>query len=226
MESASTYNLWHMPQVQLWHRGRQRYRSNRWKCYSICPLGGSLPNKDFEKLYLQRRLAGRQRHSDNYCCIRLMVGLHHERYCLVQLKIMVSVMLCNFQDYLIDGPDAIKIVRNHFWQIKTKLDDNVAYVASHGIKGLIRAVKNAQTGRSFWKSTEQKLILKYRSEWNVKTRWSFQKSQRYLFPSIISPYWPPTFETYIVFSTRPNFWKLDSKICFESGRSILAESVN
>ena len=43
-----------------------------------------------------------------------MVGFHHERYYLVQLNIMVCVMLCNFQDQ-VDRPDAIKMVRNHFF---------------------------------------------------------------------------------------------------------------
>ena len=144
MESALTYNLWHMLQVPLSRRGRQKYRSNRWKYCSICPLGGSLPNKDFEKLYPQRRLVGKQRHSDNYYCIRLMVGLHHERYCLVPLNIMVCVMLCNFQDQ-VDRPDAIKMVRNHFLTDQNQTW-NIAYVASHGTEDPIST--DVKSGRS------------------------------------------------------------------------------
>ena len=104
MESALRYNLLRMHQVEHRHMDRRKYKNNRWKCYSICPLDGTLPNMGFEMLYRQHRWAGTQRHSDNWCCIRLRAGHHRERYCLVQLKIMVCVR------YAISGlpPDAIK----------------------------------------------------------------------------------------------------------------------
>ena len=187
-----------MPQVQLWRRGRQKYRNNRQKCYSICPPGGSLPNKDFEKWYRQHRLAGRQRHSDNYCCIRLMVGLHHERYCLVPLKIMVCVVLCIFQDQM-DRPDAIKMVRYHFLTDRNQ-HWSIAYVASHGTKDPNMDVLKCQNWTVFSKKSigaENKNLFRTdpRSVSLRKDR-PFWTVQKFLWVNCI---WFPVIITVIVF---------------------------